>query len=105
MRRLQSNLAYLANIADRSHKPASAITNAPAIVDAPPQYPNFEESYAKLRELFPGAKTITLQPQQQRTGRAALGGMMPGTGTMAHGMQGAVGMADECRGRGEEFRL
>ncbi len=101
MRRLQSNLAYLANIADRSHKPASAITNAPAIVDAPPQYPNFEESYAKLRELFPGAKTITLQPQQQRTGRAALGGMMPpGTGTMAHGMQGAVGMAGRVQRAG-----
>jgi hypothetical protein len=36
MRRLQSNLAYLAAIADRSHKPSSQIPAHPAIMSAPP---------------------------------------------------------------------
>jgi hypothetical protein len=35
MRRLQVNLAYLATIADRSHKPASQIPSHPAIMNAP----------------------------------------------------------------------
>jgi len=35
MRRLQSNLAYLAAIADRSHKPSSQIPPHPAIMHAP----------------------------------------------------------------------
>ncbi|KAG4432795.1 hypothetical protein IFR05_011731 [Cadophora sp. M221] len=35
MRRLQSNLAYLAAIADRSHKPSSQIPPHPAIMTAP----------------------------------------------------------------------
>lgn len=35
MKRLQSNLAYLAAIADRSHKPASQIHAHPAIMKAP----------------------------------------------------------------------
>jgi hypothetical protein len=36
MRRLQCNLAYLAAIADRSHKPSSQIPAHPAIISAPP---------------------------------------------------------------------
>jgi hypothetical protein len=36
MRRLQSNLAYLAAIADRAHKPSSQIPPHPAIMSAPP---------------------------------------------------------------------
>lgn len=39
MRRLQFNLAYLAAIADRSHKPSSAIPPHPAIISAPPLSP------------------------------------------------------------------
>ncbi len=39
MRRLQSNLAYLAAIADRSHKPSSQIPAHPAIMSAPPFQP------------------------------------------------------------------
>lgn len=35
MRRLQANLAYLAAIADRSHKPSSNIPPHPAIISAP----------------------------------------------------------------------
>jgi hypothetical protein len=36
MRRLQANLAYLAAIADRSHKPSSQIPPHPAFLSAPP---------------------------------------------------------------------
>jgi hypothetical protein len=36
MRRLQSNLTYLAAIADRAHKPSSQIPAHPAIMSAPP---------------------------------------------------------------------
>ncbi|TAQ90021.1 hypothetical protein B7494_g1657 [Chlorociboria aeruginascens] len=36
MRRLQANLAYLAAIADRSHKPQNQIPSHPAIMNAPP---------------------------------------------------------------------
>jgi hypothetical protein len=35
MRRLQANLAYLAAIADRTHKPSSQIPAHPAIISAP----------------------------------------------------------------------
>lgn len=40
MRRLQSNLAYLAAIADRAHKPSSQIPAHPAIMSAPPMTPH-----------------------------------------------------------------
>jgi len=36
MRRLQGNLAYLAAIADRAHKPSSQIPAHPAVMSAPP---------------------------------------------------------------------
>jgi hypothetical protein len=39
MRRLQGNLAYLAAIADRSHKPSSQIPAHPQVVSAPPLGP------------------------------------------------------------------
>ncbi|KAF7872375.1 hypothetical protein EAF04_003296 [Stromatinia cepivora] len=39
MRRLQSNLAYLAAIADRSHKPAAQVPSHPAVMFAPPLTP------------------------------------------------------------------
>lgn len=39
MRRLQGNLAYLAAIADRSHKPSSQIPPHPAVMSAPPLTP------------------------------------------------------------------
>ncbi|KAG0649303.1 hypothetical protein D0Z07_4433 [Hyphodiscus hymeniophilus] len=39
MRRLQGNLAYLAAIADRSHKPSSQIPAHPAVMSAPPLGP------------------------------------------------------------------
>ncbi|KAI9645616.1 hypothetical protein NHQ30_006358 [Ciborinia camelliae] len=39
MRRLQSNLAYLAAIADRAHKPAAQVPSHPAVMFAPPLIP------------------------------------------------------------------
>ncbi|KAL8940227.1 MAG: hypothetical protein Q9216_002936 [Gyalolechia sp. 2 TL-2023] len=74
MRRLQANLAYLASVADRSHKPGSVVHQYPAIMEAPnlPSPPpsakekkesaekdgreSIKESYAKLRELWPEYK-------------------------------------------------
>jgi hypothetical protein len=44
MRRLQSNLAYLAAIADRSHKPSSQIPPHPAIMTAPNLTPRSSQS-------------------------------------------------------------
>lgn len=64
MRRLQCNLAYLASIADRSHKPASAIPAMPAIMDPPPPVPGntigeegmrgLGRMYEELRGLYRG---------------------------------------------------
>lgn len=46
MRRLQANLAYLAAIADRSHKPSSQIPTHPAIMAAPPLMPKPQSTSA-----------------------------------------------------------
>lgn len=70
MRRLQANLAYLAAIADRSHKPLNQIPPHPAWMSAPPMpdqaqttdspidsmstISSLQESYKKLHALFPG---------------------------------------------------
>lgn len=76
MQRLQANLAYLAAIADRSHKPSSQIPSHPAIMVAPmlssktlmaPEVThtekeeideankeNLKELYKQLQGLFPG---------------------------------------------------
>jgi hypothetical protein len=50
MRRLQSNLAYLAAIADRAHKPSSQIPPHPAIMSAPPMtsHPNSAPDAANI---------------------------------------------------------
>ncbi|KAH0547952.1 hypothetical protein GP486_008307 [Trichoglossum hirsutum] len=63
MRRLQANLAYLAAMADRSHKPGP-IPNFPAIMIAPPEMPSLNEPYRKLLALFPGAKPVNVSQQQ-----------------------------------------
>lgn len=77
MRRLQSNLAYLAAIVDRPHRPPEKIPENPAIMEALPEIAGntiSEESlqglkdlYKSLRELFPDAgksKGTTPQPKQ-----------------------------------------
>lgn len=89
MRRLQSNLGYLASIADRSHKPSAQIPPHPQIMTAPPlqsKQPQsstssptpptdsflpadspgdtLREQYRALQVLFPGVdpkKEVTMQ--------------------------------------------
>ncbi|KAL8681049.1 MAG: hypothetical protein Q9186_002822 [Xanthomendoza sp. 1 TL-2023] len=77
MRRLQANLAYLASVADRHHKPGNAVAQFPAFMEAPSLGPtavggkdgaeagevdgkgrkqSLRELYAKLRELWPEYK-------------------------------------------------
>ena len=61
MRRLQSNLAYLASIADRSHKPPNAIPACPAIMDPPPNVPGnaiSEEGMGGLRKMYEELKGL-----------------------------------------------
>ena len=52
MRRLQSNLAYLASIADRAKKSGGVPPSAPTIMTAPPHLPQLNDLYARLNELF-----------------------------------------------------
>ncbi|KAL8923229.1 MAG: hypothetical protein Q9172_003206 [Xanthocarpia lactea] len=67
MRRLQANLAYLASVADRHHKPGNAVPQYPAIMEAPDTAEaggennkagkeNMKDLYARLRELWPEYK-------------------------------------------------
>lgn len=69
MRRLQSNLAYLACIADRPHKPQNPIPPFPAIMETPaprkaePEAEGDDErekelrvKYESLKELWPDWK-------------------------------------------------
>ncbi|KAI4141028.1 MAG: hypothetical protein LQ341_003632 [Variospora aurantia] len=53
MRRLQANLAYLASVADRNHKPGNAVPLFPAIMEAPVLPP-------------PAATQVKQQQQQQQ---------------------------------------
>lgn len=67
MRRLQSNLAYLASVADRPHKPQNPVPAWPAIMDPPARrtatvqggaeesdaQKDVKEMYEGLRELWP----------------------------------------------------
>ena len=69
MRRLQANLAYLASIADKAHKPWNAIPQFPAILEPPPPLGEAEDGgekaekksirqlYGRLKELWPDYKT------------------------------------------------
>lgn len=104
MRRLQANLAYLASVADRHHKPGNAVPQFPAIMEAP-NLPlakevdaggkeeggdvkgsgnDLKEIYKRLRELWPEYKG---KPTVTATAGAAAGGTQgPGataTTTMA----------------------
>lgn len=84
MQRLQSNLAYLAAIADRSHKPISTIQPHPQIMAAPTLATAkvektadgtatsnnasetaeiIKKQYIRLQELFPGAAAT--KPQRE----------------------------------------
>ncbi|TVY53077.1 hypothetical protein LCER1_G006595 [Lachnellula cervina] len=73
MRRLQSNLAYLAAIADRSHKPSSqipphpAIMTAPSITSKPPlKFPFPDESETKEEDSSEKKKEKEEEPDEDR---------------------------------------
>ncbi|KAI9882970.1 MAG: hypothetical protein M1823_005288 [Watsoniomyces obsoletus] len=53
LRHLQANLAYLAAVADRAHKPASTVPPSPAILTPPRNLPGLAELYGQLAALFP----------------------------------------------------
>jgi hypothetical protein len=62
MRRLQANLAYLAQNAEKVPKPGQQLQPGPAIIPAAPA--ELAKLYTKLQELFPGWKGQTPQMKQ-----------------------------------------
>ncbi|KAF2106279.1 hypothetical protein BDV96DRAFT_508133, partial [Lophiotrema nucula] len=71
MRRLQSNLAFLAQNAEKTHKPNQPVQPGPAIMAAPSAPDELVKLYVKLQTLFPGWKGQTMpmkaSPGPQRT--------------------------------------
>lgn len=92
MRRLQSNLAYLAFAADRAYKPADQIPRFPAIMEPPSAVPGnmiSDESMAELRAMYEKMKELFPEYARSRgEGGSAMGGSA-GTGTA--GVGGGVG--------------
>lgn len=64
MRRLQANLSYLAQLAEKNHKPGQPIQPGPAIMSPPATPVELAKLYTKLQELFPGWKGQTAQMKQ-----------------------------------------
>jgi len=64
MRRLQANLAYLAQSAEKHSKPGQQAHPGPAIMSVPTTSAELAKLYQKLVELFPGWKGQTTQPKQ-----------------------------------------
>jgi hypothetical protein len=64
MRRLQANLAYLAQNAESNKKPGQALQPGPAIMSVPAAPVELVKLYQKLVELFPGWKGQTAQMKQ-----------------------------------------
>lgn len=56
MRRLQSNLSYLAQRAERNKNQHQPQQPGPAIMHAPQSHPELIELYTKLQGLYPGWK-------------------------------------------------
>lgn len=76
MRRMQSNLAYLANVAERSSRPQQAQMPWPPLMGVPTTGPSqLPEMYIKLQNMFPAWKT---QQAQQKIGGG--GNLSPGSG-------------------------
>lgn len=82
MRRLQSNLAFLAQNAEKNHKPNQPIQPGPTIMTAPSSPPQLVELYTKLQGLYPGWKGQAAQmkaspaPQRLNSGSSATGNAM-----------------------------
>ncbi|KAF1916223.1 hypothetical protein BDU57DRAFT_556484 [Ampelomyces quisqualis] len=64
MRRLQANLAYLAQNAESNKKPSQALQPGPAIMSVPAAPAELAKLYQKLVGLFPGWKGQTTQMKQ-----------------------------------------
>jgi hypothetical protein len=64
MRRLQANLAYLAQNAEKVPKPGQQLQPGPAIMSIPAAPAELAKLYTKLQELFPGWKGQTPQMKQ-----------------------------------------
>ncbi|MCJ1244855.1 hypothetical protein MMC30_002056 [Trapelia coarctata] len=104
MRRLQSNLAYLAFTADRAYKPADQIPRFPAIMEPPTSVPGnmiSDESmaelntmYEKMKELFPAYSR-----SKGESGSNPLGGAQVGGGS---GM-GSAGGTPVGQGQGQNI--
>ena len=62
MRRLQANLAFLAQNAEKHTKPNQNIMPGPAIMVAPASPDELVKLYAKLQSLFPGWKGAASKP-------------------------------------------
>ena len=56
IRRLQANLSYLAQNAEKVPKPGQPIQPGPAIMSAPATHEELGKLYVKLQGLFPGWK-------------------------------------------------
>lgn len=98
MRRLQSNLAYLAFAADRAYKPADQIPRFPAIMEPPSAVPGnmiSDESMAELRTMYEKMKELFPEYGRSRgEGGGAMGGGGgggTGTGTGTGGVGGGSG--------------
>jgi hypothetical protein len=63
MRRLQSNLSYLAQRVERNKNPHQPQQPGPAIMHAPQSHPGLVDLYTKLQGLYPGWKG---QPGQMK---------------------------------------
>ena len=111
LRRMQANLAYLANLAERHQKPNQQQHPWPQVMTAPPGDETLAPMYAQLQTLFPQWK---LQQQRMAAAQAAqaqqaAGGMqntsgpmgaqgqgqMMGGGMGQHGGSGEQGMTEE----------
>ncbi|MCJ1432323.1 hypothetical protein MMC27_001679 [Xylographa pallens] len=100
MRRLQSNLAYLAYIADRVHKPADQFPRHPAIMDAPAVpgstlsdegVEDLKSMYAELAQLYPDyVKALKEKEGNATTTPTGLAG--PGPGLVGQQQQQQVGV-------------
>lgn len=84
MRRIQSNLAYLANVAERSSRPQQAQMPWPPLMGVPTTGPSqLPEMYIKLQNMFPAWKT---HQAQQKIGGSG-GNLSPGSGVGTPGAQ------------------
>ena len=84
MRRIQSNLSYLAAVADRMYKPPEKVPSQPAVMDTLPkiagntipvaQLETLRTMYMELKELFPSAASKAQAPPGVGQGAPVNGG-------------------------------